>query len=362
MRTVSDLPRASAERRTCLLRVDWNMESPAEAYRLTASLPTIRAILRKGYRIVILSHRDRPRGVELRYSLRRFAPLLSRKLEVRVAFVPHLPPAAIAAAVASANRRIILLENLRFHAGEQGSSPAFARALAALGDVYVNDAFSVSHRRDASVFLLPRLLPSYAGLELNREIETLSRALARSKRPLVLVVGGAKVPEKLHIIERFRREARAILAGGVAANTLLLARGADVGVSVVDRAELPRARRIVRLKNLSLPSDFMVDKGKIRDIGPLTTAQFIAALRGARTIIWNGPMGLFEDARFAAGSEAIARAIAYSKAFTITGGGETVELITRLRLRSRFGFVSTGGGAMLEFLIKGTLPGIEVLR
>lgn len=362
MHTLRDLPRATKTRHTCLLRVSLNITNPAESYRLTAALPTIRAVRRKGYRIVLMSHRGRPNGVDMRYSLRPIAAVLSRFLKEPVHFVPHTEPEKMAKVVAAAPDKIILLENLRFHKGEHTGQRSFAKTLAGLGQVYVNDAFADSHRGDTSIVQVPRLLPSYAGFLFVREITTLSRTLERSKKPLVLVVGGSKVPEKLHMIARFKNDAHAILVGGVTANTLLRAQGKNIGRSVIDRAMLPLAKKLAHLPHLFLPNDFIIADGKIRDIGPLTVTRFSETIRKAKSIVWNGPMGLFEEARFSRGSYAIARAIAKSPAYTVAGGGDTTELITLLNLQKKIDFVSTGGGAMLEFLIHGTLPGIEALE
>lgn len=362
MKAISTLPRATKTRHTCLVRVSLNITNPAESYRLTSALPTIRAIHKKGYRIILMSHRGRPNGVDTRYSLRSIAPVLARFLGQPVHFIPHTEPKKIVGVVAAAPGNIVLLENLRFHKGEHASQLSFAKTLASLGQIYVNDAFSDSHRNDASIVRLPRLLPSYAGILFMREVATLSRVVARSKKPLVLVVGGAKVPEKLHMIERFKNEAEAILVGGVTANTLLSAQGKDIGRSFIDHDMLPLAKKLAHLPHLLLPHDFIIVDDKIKDIGPLTIARFCDAIAKATSIIWNGPMGLFEEERFARGSCEIARAIAKSSAFSVAGGGDTTELITHLKLEKKMGFVSTGGGAMLEFLINQTLPGIEALN
>ena len=361
MRTLDQLPRAKSPDEICLLRVDLNIESKTDAYRLLAVLPTVRCILKKGYRVLLLSHRGRPHGYEKRSSLQSVIPLLTRHLKQRIYFIAHKQFDGARVAFDQSKASIALLENLRFHRGEQEADPVFAKHLASLGSVFVNDAFSVSHRKDASIALLPRLLPAYAGLLLEKEVHSLSHVLEKKNAPVIFVVGGAKVPEKLGFIERMHAHAKLILVGGVTANTLLKARGEDVGQSVVDVASLPLAKKLAPLSHVLLPHDFLVEKKKIMDIGPFTIERFVHILAGAKTIVWSGPMGLFERKKFSYGSTAIARAIARARAFTVAGGGETTELITFLKLQKKLSFVSTGGGAMLEFLTHGTLPGIEAL-
>lgn len=362
MHTLSELPQGTMGHDRCLLRVDWNVENPAEAYRVTATLPTLRAILKKGYRVIIISHRGRPQKASRAYSLKPMAPLLERMLKRKVAFIPHAPIETVATKVQNNPSSLILLENIRFYKEEHAGDPRFGKTLASLGDVFVNDAFSVAHRSEASITEVPKLLPSYAGLLLEKEVETLTRAFKASERPLVLVVGGAKVPEKLHFIERFVSDAKAILVGGVVANTFLKAQGKEIGTSIYEEKMIPLARKLLTHAHIILPTDFIMKGDYIKDIGPISVDTFHEYLKDAKTIIWNGPMGVFEEKRYAGGTFAIARAIQKSNAFTIAGGGETAEIIQMLKLSKKIGFLSTGGGAMLEFLIQGSLPGIEALN
>jgi phosphoglycerate kinase len=257
------------------------------------------------------------------------------------------------------------LENIRFLRSENTPAPELARRLAGLADYFVNDAFAVSHRESDSVAKVERFLPSYAGLELEKEIRTLSGVMRRPKRPLVVVVGGAKAHDKLGIIKFFRKKADAFLLGGAAANTMLRLSGKNVGKSLVDKsiADLPELKQILKYKNIFLPVDWRTQNNAILDIGPETAKLYVRKLRGARTIIWAGPMGYIEKKKFAQGNLAVARAIAANrKAFSVTGGGETVMFLKKHKLDKKFGFISTGGGAMLEFLAGKKLPGIEALK
>jgi phosphoglycerate kinase len=362
MRFLRSLARKAIQGKTWLVRVDFNIGEPEDVFRIEATLPTIRFLLARGGRVVLLSHRGRPDKPDPRQSLRSVLPILHRKLQLASIFLPSHDFTKVQATLDRSRARLFLLENLRFLPGERKNDATLARELASLGDCYANDAFSVSHRREASVVALPRLLPAYAGLLLEQEVQNLSRAFKKSDAPLVIVVGGAKVPEKMGFVQSFLHRADAILVGGVTANTFLKARGTDIADSVFDPAFVPAAKQMLRTKHLVLPSDFITERGKILDIGPLTSAAFSQAIGKAKTVIWSGPMGMFEDERYASGTIAVARAIARSQAFSIAGGGETGAIILRLKLQKKISFLSTGGGAMLEFLTKGTLPGIEALN
>ena len=295
--------------------------------------------------------------------MRLVLPFLKQQMGKAVLFFPHFNFALMRERIANGEPgSVFLLENLRFLPGEEKSGLGLARKLASLGDFYVNDAFGVSHRDNASVTKLPRFLPSYAGLRLEKEVRALTAVMTRPRRPLVVILGGIKVSDKLGIIQRFLQRADAFLIGGACANTLLRANGFDIGASLFEPKMLPLVKRLPHAKNIILPIDFISDRGKLLDIGPLTERIFTRAIRNAHTVIWNGPLGLFENPRFRKGSAAVARAVALSKAFSVVGGGETTALIHKLRLEKRIGFLSTGGGAMLAFLAGKKLPGIEALN
>ncbi len=361
MHFLSKIPAKRLKGLRVLLRIDANIESEGESFRLNAVVPTIRFLLERGAKVILMSHRGRPKSREKSLSMRPVARALGRRVKRTITFIPDLDFTAIRKKINTFRSPIVLLENLRFYPGEHENDLAFAKQLASLGDIYVNDAFSVSHRDEASIVGITRFLPSYAGLLFEKEIANLSHAIRDVRRPLVLLVGGAKVPEKLSFIEAFQKRADAMLVGGVIANTLLKAGGMDIKKSIYDENYLTRAKKLLSSKNLVLPMDFLSDKGKIRDIGPLSVARFELHIRCARTIIWNGPMGLFETKRFAGGTNAVARAITKSRAFSIVGGGDTSQFIMQNHLSKCIGFLSTGGGAMLEYLEKGTLPGIKAL-
>ena len=257
---------------------------------------------------------------------------------------------------------MFLLENLRFLKGEEKNSLRLARQLASLGDIYINDDFAVSHRKDASVAAIAKYLPSYAGLLLEKEIRNLSKVMKNPRKPLVIILGGAKVSDKISLI---RGKADYFLIGGAMANTFIAAQGIPVGDSLYDRnADL---RGLIRglTQKIFLPVDVVVYKRKILDIGPKTVDKYSKIIKQAKTIIWNGPMGYIEDERFANGSKAIAKAIIKSKAHSVIGGGETIASLKIKNQKSKIKnnvFLSTGGGAMLEYLAGKKLPGIEALK
>lgn len=337
--------------KTCILRVDFNVDpstsSGQEALRLEASLPTIKLLLKGGARVVILSHRRRPlqesrnwnlesRIKSKNFSLQEFIPFLEKNLKEKITFLENIPTAL-------SNGKVFLMENLRFWPEEEANNLNFAKRLASLGDFYVNDAFAVCHRENASVAQLPKLLPSYAGLLLEKEMETLSEVMKNPKKPLVLIFGGSKFEDKASVIKNLLPKADKVLLGS----------------SALDSKSQIENRKSMKIM---LPIDWIGEGDNAFDIGPLTAEEYEKEIFKAKTIIWNGPVGKFEDKRYAGGSIAVAKAIAKSKAFSVVGGGETTQLILELGLRKKIGFLSTGGGAMLEFLAGKKLPGIEALK
>ena len=348
---------------TALLRLDFNTE---DDWRMRAVIPTVKFLLKYSDKIVVVSHKGRPNGVDKKFSLRKNAATLARLAGRRVVFIDYFRFGEIAQRVARAPRgTIFLLENLRFLKGEEANDSGFAKQLASLADFYVNDAFAVSHRANASVVAITKFLPSYAGFELEQEIKSLGKAVAHPKRPLVLILGGAKAADKLGVIEYFKKKANWFLLGGGPANTMLSLEGFDVKRSVrdTDSKDLAALRRIAGWNNILLPVDFVWSKDLILDLGPKSTRFFGKKLASARTVIWSGPLGQIEKTKFAKGSVAVARAIiANKKVFSVTGGGETVMFLKKYKLDKKFSFVSTGGGAMVDFLAGKKLPGIEALR
>lgn len=341
------------------MRVDFNVELAEDSLRLEASLPTIKFLLKNDARVILLSHRGRPLGrgptqtlrrptptMLEKFSLRFAASFLESKLKTRVAFLSYEATDKILRKSAFSLResaKIFLLENLRFWPEEEANDLNFARQLANLGDFYVNDAFAVSHRENASVTQLPKFLPAYAGLLMEEEISTLSEVMKNPKKPLVLIFGGAKVEDKLPVIKNLLPKADKILLGSSILNSQYF-------------TLLKRDKKVIK------PEDYAGEKDGALDIGPETVKKYKEEIKKAKTIIWNGPVGKFEDKKYATGSIAVAKVIARSKAFSIVGGGETTQLILELGLRKKIGFLSTGGGAMLEFLASKKLPGIAALE
>jgi len=374
------------------LRVDLNVPLEggrvAEDTRIRAVVPTIEHCLKAGASLILASHLGRPKGtVDPRYSLKPVAVRLEELLGRPVPLLPDcVGPEVEAAAAALKPGETVLLENLRFHPGEEANDPEFARRLAALADVYVNDAFAAAHRAHASTEGITRFLqPAAAGLLMARELEALGRIFERPERPVAAVLGGAKVSDKLALVEHLLARVDTLLIGGGMAFTFLAALGYGVGRSLLEAERLEAARAILgRARSLGvrmrLPVDVVAASAPdsaegIRtvgvreipddlmglDVGPLTVAQFGAALQGAKTVVWNGPMGVFEKPAFAAGTLGLARAVAGCGAFSVIGGGDTIAAVRQAGVTDRIGYISTGGGAFLEFLEGRTLPGVAAL-
>lgn len=350
-------------RGVALLRLDFNS---TDSWRMEAALPTIKLLKKEAHAVVILSHRGRPKGHEEKFTLAPEARRLGRLLGERVSFLPCFDFGDVTEKINhSEEGSVFVLENLRYEKGEEENDPKFAKALASLGDYYVNDAFAVSHRAHASVEAITRYLPSYAGLCFEREISMLRSAMEEPKKPLVVVLGGGKAADKLGLLNYFRNKTDSFLLGGSPANTLSYLTGVKVGQSLRDREKkhLSALKKILSYKNLVLPVDFNKKGNVILDIGERTSEIYAERIGSAKTLIWNGPVGYFEDPKFAKGSLAIARAIEANKdLFSIVGGGETVAFLRKYKMSEIPSFVSTGGGAMLEFLAGKNLPGIRSLE
>jgi len=391
-KTLQDLDVAG---KRILCRVDFNVSTDKKTgeikddTRVVAALPTINYLTGKGARVVLCSHFGRPEGRDPKMSLKPVADRLSKHLGKTVAFAEDCVGAPAENAVAAMKvGDVLLLENLRYHAGEEEDDEAFAAQLAKLGDVYVNDAFGAAHRAHASVHAVAKKFSrKSAGLLLQKEIDYLGRALSKPDHPYVVVLGGAKVSDKIKVIMKMLEVADTILIGGAMAYTFLLAQGKQAGKSLVEPDCVNLAKEILakakaQNKNFILPLDHVVaDTFEAHspnkavewdqipadtmalDIGPKTVVAYSAELAKAKMIVWNGPLGVFELEPFNAGTFAIARAIAANTgAVSIVGGGESVAAVKKAKVADKITHISTGGGASLEFLEGKTLPGVAALQ
>jgi phosphoglycerate kinase len=390
------LDQADLSGRRALVRVDFNVPmhdgKVSDDTRLRAALPTIARLRAGGAKVIILAHFDRPKGKRVpEMSLRPVADALAPLLGAPVAFADDCVGEAASAAVAAlADGAVLMLENVRFHAGEEKNDPDFARALAANGDLFVNDAFSAAHRAHASTEGLAHLLPAYAGESMRRELDALELALGSPQRPVLGIVGGAKVSTKLDLLRNLVSRLDMLAIGGGMANTFLFAQGREIGASLCEKDMAETAREVIALAESSgcrllLPVDVVVapalDQGaaakavsldavgpedRIFDAGPASVAALLGAMDTARTLIWNGPLGVFEVAPFDAATVAAAReAGRLAKAGSLTavaGGGDTVAALNHAGCAGDFTFVSTAGGAFLEWMEGKELPGVVALQ
>lgn len=378
------LDQLDVQGKTVILRTDYNVPIQDgvvhDDFRIRASLPTIQYLLTKQCRIIIISHLGRPDGkVAEEFSLRPAAKRLTDLLRKKISFAKTIQ------AVKDSDDDIVMLENLRFDPREEANDPALARELAGLADVYVDDAFAVIHRAHASIVGVPALLPSAAGLLVQQEVTALHDVLNKPEEPLLAVVGGLKVADKIDLLEQLIQKANALFVGGVMANTFLASQGIAIGASKYEDEELSEAKRLLakaRRNNVRviLPTDVVVAKRVedgaasqtinlsdivaddiIVDIGPKTIKVALDSIKNGGTVLWNGPLGVDEITEFAKGTLRLARGIVASKAYSVIGGGDTADVLDKAGLHKKFSFISTGGGAALELLAGKKLPGLVAL-
>ena len=374
MRTLDDL---DVDGKRVLVRVDFNVPLDenrriTDDARIRGALPTLRELRERGARLVLLAHLGRPKGVDPKFSLRPAAERLSELLGEDVVLSPDLDDVPDA--------DVVMIENVRFFEGETKNSAELAERYAALADVYVNDAFGAAHRAHASTEGVAHLLPSAAGRLLQREVETLTGILADPKRPLVAVVGGAKVTDKIGVLEAFLEKADSVLIGGAMCFPFFKAQGHSVGASLCEEEGVEPASRVMENAKLELPTDLVAGREfkadtEVReladvdvpdgwmglDIGAGSAERYAAEIAAAGTVFWNGPMGAFELAPFAAGTKAVAEAMAATDAVTVVGGGDSAAALAQFGLADRVTHLSTGGGASLELIEGKELPGVKAL-
>lgn len=390
-KTVKDI---NVQGKRVIVRCDFNVPMKdgaiSDDIRIVAALPTVRYLLQQGAKVILMSHMGRPEGEpNMKYTLKPVADRLAQLLEQEVLFVSS--PTVVddevkAAAEALEDGQVMLLENVRFRKEETKNGSDFAKELASLADIFVNDAFGTAHRAHASTAGIASYLPAVSGFLIEKEVEFLGNAVENPKRPFVAIMGGAKVGDKIPVIENLLKKVDTLIIGGGMAYTFFKAEGLEIGTSILDKDSLELAPQLLKKAEdagvkMLLPIDVVaadefkndaksviVDKDAIpqdmmgMDIGPKTVELYKEAIADAQTIVWNGPMGVFEMDNFAKGTRAIAEALAESKAVTVIGGGDSAAAVEQFGLADKMTHISTGGGASLEFLEGKVLPGVAVLE
>ena len=361
-----------------LLRVDFNepldvggRKKIKDSFRIRATAPTIKDLVKRGARVVLAAHLE-DSVTKKQLSFKPHVAEIARITGLPAAFIKNYSQSNISKAFVKS--KIVLLENVRFQKGETSNDPHFARRLASLADLYINEAFSVSHRNHASIVGVPQILPSYAGPLFQKEVRALSEVL-HPPRPFLFILGGAKFSTKIALLKNFLQKANAVFIGGALANTFLLAHGIDVGNSLVEKKALEDVKKhFLRSKKILLPFDAWVARKraknisdiepseKICDVGPKTTALLSSLAKDAKYVLWNGPLGFIEGGYDQSTRELLKNLARLKRTKVTLGGGDTMDVLDAMRLHQHFYHISTGGGAMLDFLADGSLPGIEALR
>lgn len=381
------LKQANLKNKRALLRVDLNIPlgedgkiDETETWRIEAIIPTLKYLIKQKAKIILISHLGRPGGRKVeKLSLQPVAQELRRLVKKKIIFSKEIIGWNVEKKIERMKfGDILMLENIRFHSGEEKNSPRLAKDLAALGDIFINDAFGVSHRSHASLVGVPEYLSSVLGFLFEKEVKELNKILFKPKHPLIAIIGGAKISTKIKVINKFLKIADNVLIGGALANTIFAAQGIFMGDSVIEKKAFSEVKKI-NLKNpkLFLPNDLAslskkgvryheineVEKGeKVFDIGPKTIDLFCDLIKKAKMVVWNGPLGLYTQKPFNRASIKITEAISKSRAYSVAGGGDTATFLREIEKEKVFNHLSTGGGAMLDYLAHETLPGIEALE
>lgn len=347
MQYLSQLNKKELNGKICLLRLDLNIKSLTDTFKIDSAIPTIKFLLAQNAKIVILSHRGRPNGPEENLSLKPIIEILSQKIKNHIDFFSEFNFDSIKDRVlADKQHKIFSLENLRFLVEEEKDDAGLAKKIASLGDLYINDAFAVSHRFNASVSAITKYIKSFAGPLMEKEVSALNRATQKPKQPLIVILGGTKINDKIDIVQNLGTQAKFFLFGS----------------SILNEMDNRKVKNILNNTKCILPKDYIKVEENYFDIGPKTIKYYTEIISKAKTIIWNGPVGMSEDAKYAKGTTGIAKAIVNSKAFKVVGGGETANFILKKKLAKKIDLLSTGGGAMLNFLTGKEMPGIEALK
>lgn len=373
MISIKDLKDLKGKR--IILRVDFNVPLKngkiIDDFRIKSSVPTINFLQKRGAKIIIIAHIGDGGEESLSVVAKRLSTMVNKFSFIKEKILGDYVENFIKG---MKNGEVVLLENIRKEDGEKQNSPSFARAISRYGDIYINDAFSVSHRKHASIIGISKYINGYAGLQLQEEIKNLSKSF-NAQRPFTFILGGSKFDTKIPLIKKFLKNADNVFIGGAIANDFLKAKGLHVGKSLVGNYN-STIKSFLKKNNLILPTDVIVLRGNMKiniktneildediimDIGKETTKNIIEIINNSKFVLWNGPLGKYEDG-FDSSSKLILKAMSLSKAFCIVGGGDTVSLVNKLKLQNKLGFVSTGGGATLDFLANGTLPGIKALK